>query len=200
MQVLACWLFVQALQLVHQRHHAAVLVEPRVEHEAAEGAVGVPRRRGDPLDDRLEDLVDPHAHLGRGGDRPRGVDPDDVLDLLPGVAPQVFMSVPAYWEKIARAIQAGRDTSDAVRRVTGGRLRFCLSGGAGLKVEIKELLHQHGVTRDSLLTMAREMGFKVEERLFDVDTDPAEDHDLAATRPTEVAPGSGELSEVWWEP
>ena len=71
--------------------------------------------------------------------------PADVLDLLPGVAPQVFMSVPAYWEKIARAIQAGRDTSDAVRRVTGGRLRFCLSGGAGLKVEIKQLLHQHGV-------------------------------------------------------
>jgi branched-chain amino acid aminotransferase len=27
----------------------------------------------------------------------------------------------------------------------------------------------HGVTRDSLLTMARDMGFKVEERLFDVD-------------------------------
>jgi long-chain acyl-CoA synthetase len=71
--------------------------------------------------------------------------PADVLDLLPGVAPQVFMSVPAYWEKIARAIQAGRDTSDAVRRVTGGRLRFCLSGGAGLKVEIKQLLHAHGV-------------------------------------------------------
>ena len=71
--------------------------------------------------------------------------PADVLDLLPGVAPQVFMSVPAYWEKIARAMQAGRDTADAVRRVTGGRLRFCLSGGAGLKVEIKQLLHQHGV-------------------------------------------------------
>ncbi len=71
--------------------------------------------------------------------------PADVLDLLPGVAPHVFMSVPAYWEKIARAIQAGRDTSDAVRRVTGGRLRFCLSGGAGLKLEIKQLLHEHGV-------------------------------------------------------
>jgi branched-chain amino acid aminotransferase len=26
----------------------------------------------------------------------------------------------------------------------------------------------HGVTRDSLLTMARQMGFKVEERVFDV--------------------------------
>jgi long-chain acyl-CoA synthetase len=71
--------------------------------------------------------------------------PADVLDLLPGVAPQVFMSVPAYWEKIARAIQAGRDTADALRRVTGGRMRFCLSGGAGLKVEIKQLLHSHGV-------------------------------------------------------
>jgi long-chain acyl-CoA synthetase len=92
--------------------------------------------------------------------------PADVLDLLPGVAPQVFMSVPAYWEKIARAIQASRDTGapkapfpdnpntfpppssstrDAIRRATGGRLRFCLSGGAGLKVEIKQMLHDHGV-------------------------------------------------------
>ena len=75
--------------------------------------------------------------------------PADVLDLLPEVAPQVFFSVPAYWEKIARAIQAGPNTAeargDALRRVTGGRLRFCLSGGAGLKVEIKELLHASGV-------------------------------------------------------
>ena len=75
--------------------------------------------------------------------------PADVLDLLPEVAPQVFFSVPAYWEKIARAIQAGPSTaearSEALRRVTGGRLRFCLSGGAGLKVEIKQLLHAAGV-------------------------------------------------------
>ncbi len=75
--------------------------------------------------------------------------PHEVLDILPEVAPQVFFSVPAYWEKIARAIQAGPNTaearSDALRRVTGGRLRFCLSGGAGLKLEIKELLHASGV-------------------------------------------------------
>jgi len=61
----------------------------------------------------------------------------------------VFMSVPAYWEKIARAIQAGKDDAEArreaLRRVTGGRLRFCLSGGAGLKVEIKQMLHAHGL-------------------------------------------------------
>jgi long-chain acyl-CoA synthetase len=66
------------------------------------------------------------------------------------------MSVPAYWEKLARAIVAGPGAHDegergvearkeALRRVTGGRLRFCLSGGAGLKVEIKQLLHACGV-------------------------------------------------------
>jgi long-chain acyl-CoA synthetase len=75
--------------------------------------------------------------------------PADVLDLLPEVAPQVFFSVPAYWEKIARAIQAGPDTDaarhEALRRVTGGRFRFCLSGGAGLKVEVKQLLHAAGI-------------------------------------------------------
>jgi long-chain acyl-CoA synthetase len=71
--------------------------------------------------------------------------PADVLDLLPAVAPQVFMSVPAYWEKIARAVAIHEDKSEALRRVTGGRLRFCLSGGAGLKVEIKQMLHRSGL-------------------------------------------------------
>jgi long-chain acyl-CoA synthetase len=71
--------------------------------------------------------------------------PADVLDLLPRVAPQVFMSVPAYWEKIARAIAVHDDREEALRRVTGGRLRFCLSGGAGLKVEIKQQLHERGL-------------------------------------------------------
>lgn len=71
--------------------------------------------------------------------------PADVLDLLPGVAPHVFMSVPAYWEKIARAIAVEGDRVAALRRVTGGHLRFCLSGGAGLKLEIKQLLHGCGL-------------------------------------------------------
>lgn len=66
--------------------------------------------------------------------------PQNVLDLLPGVAPQVFMSVPAYWEKVARAISVS-----GLEQVTGGRLRFCLSGGAGLKVEIKQQLHAAGL-------------------------------------------------------
>ena len=67
--------------------------------------------------------------------------PADALAVLPEVAPHVFMSVPAYWEKLARGLLAGK----SVAELTGGRLRFCLSGGAGLKVEIKELLHASGV-------------------------------------------------------
>ncbi len=77
------------------------------------------------------------------------VSPPEMLDLLPQVAPDVLFCVPAYWEKLARAMNAGAQTPEARRealaRATGGRLRFCLSGGAGLKVEIKQQLHQAGV-------------------------------------------------------
>ena len=81
--------------------------------------------------------------------------PADALTLMPEVAPQVFMSVPAYWEKLARAMLAapgcGADQPDhavarrqALTALTGGRLAFCLSGGAGLKVEIKQALFAAG--------------------------------------------------------
>ena len=72
------------------------------------------------------------------------ITPADVLPTFAEVAPHVFMSVPAYWEKLARAVDAaaGRDDAEARRaawqRLTGGNLRFCLSGGAGLKRDIKD--------------------------------------------------------------
>lgn len=74
--------------------------------------------------------------------------PADVLSKLPAIRPSVFMSVPAFWEKIASSVAAEPDPSRRRAKldaVTGGRLRFCLSGGAGLKREIKELLHEHGL-------------------------------------------------------
>ncbi|MEO6418592.1 MAG: AMP-binding protein, partial [Polyangiaceae bacterium] len=74
-------------------------------------------------------------------------DPASVLTRLPEVRPTVFMSVPSHWEKIA--ILAAKDgAGNAAKRiaaVTGGRLKFCLSGGAGLKREVKELFHEAGV-------------------------------------------------------
>jgi long-chain acyl-CoA synthetase len=74
--------------------------------------------------------------------------PADVLDRLPEVKPEVLMSVPAYWEKLAAGALAERDPARRcalIAEATGGRLRFCLSGGAGLRREVKELFYACGV-------------------------------------------------------
>ena len=76
------------------------------------------------------------------------VDPATVLARLPEVRPTVFMSVPSIWEKLAQGAMRAPDAAAqhaALAAVTGGRLRFCLSGGAGLKREVKELFHAAGL-------------------------------------------------------
>lgn len=75
-------------------------------------------------------------------------DPVTVLARLPEVGPTVLMSVPSVWEKLAQAAAAETTREGRLarlREVTGGRLRFCLSGGAGLKREVKELFYEAGV-------------------------------------------------------
>jgi long-chain acyl-CoA synthetase len=75
-------------------------------------------------------------------------DPARALAHLPAVRPNVFMSVPAYWDKLAKGAMAEPD-ADARRRrlaeLTGGRLAFCLSGGAGLALATKEFFQSAGV-------------------------------------------------------
>jgi long-chain acyl-CoA synthetase len=75
-------------------------------------------------------------------------DPVSVLSKLPEVKPSVFMSVPSVWEKLAMMAMA--EASPAAQRrklaeITGGNLKFCLSGGAGLKREVKEFFHDAGI-------------------------------------------------------
>ncbi|MCA9550699.1 MAG: long-chain fatty acid--CoA ligase [Myxococcales bacterium] len=74
--------------------------------------------------------------------------PQDVVRLLPEVKPGAFLSVPAYWEKLAQ--DALHETTPEARKArllaaTGGRLHFCLSGGAGLKLEVKTLFAECGI-------------------------------------------------------
>ncbi len=70
--------------------------------------------------------------------------PGEVLEQMPSLAPTVFMSVPAYWEKLSGQAKLKSDPASELRRLTGGKLRFCLSGGAGLKREVKELFLEIG--------------------------------------------------------
>lgn len=125
-------------------------------------------------------------------------DPKAVLDHLPTVRPTVFMSVPAYWEKLARMALTENDR-DAQRNklaeITGGRLRFCLSGGAGLKREVKELFHDcgvlliegYGLTECSpTLTLNRPEAFRfdsVGKPLASVELKLAEDGEILAKGP-----------------
>ena len=75
-------------------------------------------------------------------------DPRTVMAQLSVVRPSVFMSVPSVWEKLATLAMAAATPEarrEKLRDVTGGRLRFCLSGGAGLKREVKECFHENGL-------------------------------------------------------
>ena len=69
-------------------------------------------------------------------------EPRKVLEDLPRVSPHVFMSVPALWEKLSITSDG---SCEKLRELTGPNLRFCLSGGAGLKREVKEHFHDAGL-------------------------------------------------------
>jgi long-chain acyl-CoA synthetase len=114
-------------------------------------------------------------------------DPRTVLEKLPIVKPHVFMSVPSVWEKLA-----GGD----IRKLTGGNLKFCLSGGAGLKREVKEKFHAiglliiegYGLTETSpTLTLNRPDAFRfdsVGKVLPSVQLKLAEDGEILARGPS----------------
>lgn len=71
----------------------------------------------------------------------------DLIEKIKEVKPHIFLSVPAYWEKLYNIMQSlGGDMKDNFKKVTGGRLVFGLSGGAGLKKEIKEGYREVGLT------------------------------------------------------
>ncbi|MBC8402247.1 MAG: long-chain fatty acid--CoA ligase [Candidatus Marinimicrobia bacterium] len=75
--------------------------------------------------------------------------PLNVLDLLPKLKPHVFMSVPAYYEKLyllATNSSSSKPKKIAtLKQMTGGRIGFFLSGGAGLNVEVKEFFLAAGM-------------------------------------------------------
>jgi long-chain acyl-CoA synthetase len=123
-------------------------------------------------------------------------DPAIALAKLPEVRPNVFMSVPSHWEKLA-VLSEGK--KESLRALTGGRLKFCLSGGAGLKREVKERFHAagiliiegYGLTETSpTLTLNRADAFRfdsVGRPLSSVELKLAEDGEILAKGPNVFA-------------
>lgn len=73
----------------------------------------------------------------------------NVLELLPRVRPHLFMSVPAYYEKLyLLALKSSSnhiEQLESLKSMMGERIQFCLSGGAGLKRSVKEFFLDAGM-------------------------------------------------------
>ncbi|MGH1342583.1 MAG: AMP-dependent synthetase/ligase [Nannocystales bacterium] len=125
--------------------------------------------------------------------------PKQVMDVLPTVRPNVFMSVPAYWEKLAGSsigIEDDAAAKQALSEATGGRLRFCLSGGAGLSIPVKEhykrcgvlIIEGYGLTECSpTLTLNRPADYRfdsVGKPLPSVELELAPDGEILARGPS----------------
>lgn len=111
-----------------------------------------------PLDERRDIIWLPISHMGGLGVMNTGTmldyeswfsDPWHLLELIPQVKPSFLLCVPAYWEKMyTQAVNASPDKDEQHKKlheVTGGKLTFLLSGGAGLKREIKEFFLDAGI-------------------------------------------------------
>lgn len=125
-------------------------------------------------------------------------DPVSCLQKLPEVKPTVFLSVPSHWEKLAILAMHEPTPAERVEKfkaVTGGKLKFCLSGGAGLKREVKDffygcgvlLVEGYGLTETSpTLTLNRHDAFRfdtVGKPLPSVELRLADDGEILAKGP-----------------
>ena len=75
-------------------------------------------------------------------------EPGSVIAHLAEVRPHIFMSGAAIWARLAELAERAPDEAAQVaelRRLTGGRLYFCLTGGGELRREVKELFLRAGM-------------------------------------------------------
>jgi len=111
-----------------------------------------------PMGERRDIIWLPLSHMGGIGVMNTGTmldyeswfsDPWSLLELIPDVKPTFLLCVPVYWEKMySEAINVSPEKEKQYQKlyeVTGGKLTFLLSGGAGLKREIKEFFRDAGI-------------------------------------------------------
>ncbi len=83
MNLICCALPEDAVDDAHEDDDAEIGVVPAVDEHRLQRARGVALRGRDLGDDRVEHFLDADAGLGAGEDGFAGVEPDDLLDLLP---------------------------------------------------------------------------------------------------------------------
>ncbi len=125
---------------------------------AAESWFNVLEHAFPPAGERRDILWLPVSHMSGWGILGQGTmfdyetwlsDPYRLLRILPEVRPSMLFSVPAYWEKLYTAATSVSDKPAQqhaeLHRISGGALTFLLSGGAGLKREVKEFFMAAGI-------------------------------------------------------
>ncbi|GMQ80062.1 MAG: AMP-dependent synthetase/ligase [Planctomycetia bacterium] len=72
---------------------------------------------------------------------------ETVLDNCQSIHPTTINAVPYFYDKLCRLLHATAATSEpgALRKLLGGRIRFCMSGGAALPDETARGFHRQGV-------------------------------------------------------
>ena len=111
-----------------------------------------------PVGQRRDILWLPVSHMSGWGILGQGTtneyetwisDPYKLLGIIPEVKPTMLLCVPAYWEKMYTAALNSSSVPEEqhakLREITGGELTFLLSGGAGLKREVKEFFRAAGI-------------------------------------------------------
>ena len=111
-----------------------------------------------PVGQRRDILWLPVSHMSGWGILGQGTtneyetwlsDPYQLLQIIPEVKPTMLLCVPAYWEKMyTTALNASQEVEEQhakLHEITGGSLTFLLSGGAGLKREVKEFFRAAGI-------------------------------------------------------
>ncbi len=100
-----------------------------------------------PLSHIFARTCDLYFWIAGGTELAIGEGPEQVLANCAEVHPTVLTAVPYFYEKVMRYVTAGgRDPSpDELRKLFGGRMRFCCSGGAALPDHVARFFNEHGI-------------------------------------------------------
>ena len=159
--------FERAVHDAHEHDDAHVVVEPRVDDEGLQGLRGASLRGRHVAHDALENVVDPHAGLGRAWNGVGRVDPDHVLDFFGrgfGVgASQVHLveNRDHFDAEVDRRVAVGdRLRFDALRRVDDEKRPF--AGGERTALEFVRLTVLGLVLERRGLRLDRDAAFALE--------------------------------------